>query len=83
MSKPPYAVTLYWPSLEEVHEHQEDGLRPVVLWLPESGSARFVSEARRQLTDLMQEESGESQLDEWMDSHANELLGDLDAQGSR
>lgn len=77
MSNPPYAVTMYWPSLEEVRKHQELGLRPVVLWLPACDASNFVSEARRQLTELQHSELNEDQeILDWLDSHFDELLAD-------
>ena len=77
MSKPPFAATMYWPSLEEIREHQDLGLRPVVLWLPEGHAPNFVSEARRQLTDLMHSESNEDEeILDFIDSHFDDLWSD-------
>ncbi|MCY4618704.1 MAG: DUF3018 family protein [Chloroflexi bacterium] len=77
MPEPPFAVTMYWPSIEEVREQQDLGLRPVVLWLPACDSPTFVSEARRQLTDLQQSELNEEQeILAWLDSHFNEVWSD-------
>ena len=77
MPKPPFAVTMYWPSLEEIREHQDLGLRPVVLWLPAGDAPDFVSEARRQLTDLVHSESNEEQeILDWVESHFNDLWSD-------
>ena len=80
MPKPPYAVTMYWPSLDEVREHQDRGLRPVVLWLPASDHPGFVPEARRQLTELQHSEAHEEEeILDWLDSHFDELLKEIEA----
>lgn len=79
MSKPPFAVTMYWPSLEEIRAHQELGLRPVVLWLPAHDAPNFVSEARRQLTELQHSESNEeTEVLAWVNSHFDEMLADAE-----
>lgn len=80
MPKPPFAMTMYFPSREEIRTHQELGLRPVVLWLPKCDAPDFVSEARRQLTDLQRSELNEEQeILDWVDSHFDELFADIEA----
>ncbi len=79
MSKPPFAVTMYWPSLEEIRLHQDLGLRPVVLWLPACDAPNFVAEARRQLTDLQHSEMNEeTEILNWVDSHFDDMLADTE-----
>lgn len=74
MSKPPYALTMYFPNLEEIRAHKDLGLRPVVLWLPDSDDPKFVTEARRQLTELQHSEANEEeQIQAWVDSHFDDL----------
>jgi len=75
MSKPPFAQTMYFPTLEEIRAHKNLGLRPVVLWLPESSDPKFVTEARRQLTDLRHSEAHEEQeILDWVDSHFDDVM---------
>jgi hypothetical protein len=82
MPKPPFAMTTYFPSREEIRAHQELGLRPVVLWLPKCDAPDFVPEARRQLTDLQHSELNEEQeILDWVDSNSDELLADIEAAG--
>lgn len=79
MPKLPFAQTMYWPSSDEVSEHRELGLRPVVIWLPAADSPRFVTEARRQLTELQHSELNEEQeILDWVDSHFDDLFTDED-----
>ena len=84
MSKPPYAVTMYWPSWDEIRNHERHALRPVVLWLPASDEPTFVTEARRQLTELQRaEQNEEAEVMDWIESHASELLERADEKRSK
>ena len=79
MSKPPFAMTMFLPSIDEIRAHQDLGLRPVVLWLPACDASNFVSEARRQLIELQHSELNEEQeILDWVDSHFDDVFADAE-----
>ncbi len=56
------------------------GLKPVVIWVPDVDAPGFDEEARRQSRLVSEADADDDDL-AFIDSHADELFNDLDAEG--
>ena len=75
--------TLELPSEDVVCSYRDHGLFPFVLWLPRLGSENFADEARRQALALIEAAEEEREVLDWVESHTDELLADLEKHESR
>lgn len=67
------------PTSQRVRKHREGlrqaGLRPVQLWLPDTGAPSFIEECRRQCLRVAQADAAEGEVLELLDEALEELDG--------
>ena len=70
------------PTEEEVCSRRDEGLYPVVLWLPPIGSDEFKSSVKHQIHALIAADNSEQETLDWLDHNFNEILADIEASES-